>query len=167
MEEIHFSTTDEDYRYFMFFAFFSRPLSVITFLIVVVAASLILSFVLSNPMPLLLIALIPLQAFKVWRNASKTAQEARKRGANIITIGPENIRQRNGEADSTVSWRMIKAIRQDKHNFYIQIDNPNSKIFQAFLIPRRVFASSKEAESFIERARGYWREQSGQIAAAQ
>jgi hypothetical protein len=165
MEEIRFFTTREDYRHFMLFALFYRPRNVIAYCLLLVAVFLMVFFYQGDPFPLLVVVLVfAFIIFRVWQNISKSAQAAQKRGVNTITISPENLRQRNEQVDSTTSWRVIKAIRQDKHNFYFHVDTPGSSVFMAFLLPRHAFASPEEAESFIERARGYWHEQKEQIA---
>lgn len=168
MEEIHFLITPEDYRHLMLFALSRRPLFVIALLVVVASATLTFTLYRDNFILLLFVVLcIALFVFRAWRRISKGSQAVQKRGTNIITISPQNIRQQSELADSTTSWKMIKAIKQDKHNFYFQLDNPGSNVFMAFLLPRHAFASPEEAESFIARAREYWREQSGQIASVQ
>ncbi len=115
---------------------------------------------------LVVILLIALMLFRVWRSSAKAAQASQKRGVLILTISAEGFRQRNDLSDSTTSWRTIKAIQQDKYSFYFILDTPGSNVMMAFLIPRHAFASPDEAESFIRQARGYWSEQAGQIATA-
>src|SRR5258708_38393614 len=100
----------------------------------------------------------------MWRSASQTTQVVEKRGPSFLKMGEEGIEQKNVLGAAPTSWRASKAIRDDKHNLYFLLEVAGSKaIIMAILIPRRVFASPQEAESFLERARGYWREHTGRI----
>jgi ABC-type multidrug transport system fused ATPase/permease subunit len=171
MEEIRFFLTRKDFWHFRLYVIFRRrSIFILLFLFLFVIAFF---FIIMQSMPLaqsillsllFVLLIIAIFVFRLWRSASKAAQGTRKRGANIINISSEGFRQRNDLSDSTTSWRTIKAIQQDKYNFYLILDNPGSNVLMAFLIPRHAFASPEEAESFIGRARGYWSEQVGQIA---
>lgn len=172
MEEIRYSITREDYWHFRLYVLF-RARGIIVLLVLslfVIAFFLIMlqitSFALSILASLLLVLFaLALTIFRMWRNAAKAAQASQKRGEIVLNISAEGIRQKNDLSDATTSWKAIKAVQQDKHNFYFILDLPGTNVLMAFLIPRHVFASSAEAERFIEQARGYWQEQAGQIAA--
>jgi hypothetical protein len=166
MEEVRFIITHEDYWRYTLYAFFRRRRIWISLLLLLIGGTLVLLSTQGIPYILLFVVLIVVfYAFALWRNASKGAQVARKRGMNIVSISSEGIRQRHEMGDSTTSWRAFKAIREDKYNFYFLLDSPGLAMM-AFLIPKRAFASPKEAESFIGQARGYWREQAEQISTA-
>jgi membrane protein implicated in regulation of membrane protease activity len=171
MEEIRYFITHEDYWHFRLYALFRvRGIILLLVLLLLVIALFVIMlqrvpFALDILFTLLfVILLIALMAFRMWRNSAKAAQASQKRGAIILNISAEGLRQRNDISDSTTSWKAIKEIQQDKHNFYFVLDSPGTNVLMAFLIPRHVFASSEGAEHFIGRARGYWQEQAGQIA---
>lgn len=173
MEEVHFFITREDYWHFQLFAFFRRRrVFLLLFLALIIFFSLYL--VLNSPSILVFILFFLLCVVLLTglifsglrRNASKAARAAEKRGTNIINISSQSVRQRNDLTDSTTSWRAFKAIQQDKYNIYFILDSTGSSILIAWVIPRHAFTSAEEAQSFFERAYGYWREQNAQLSIA-
>ncbi len=167
MEEIRFTNTREDFWHYQLYILLRlHLLRVIALFLLIIGGFAYLSIFLGFPFSLLfLVCLLSLIIFRMWRNASNAIQTFKKRGVNSIMISEQGVRQKNEFGESITSWRAIKSIRADKHNLYFILEVAGSRaIIIALLIPRRAFVSQEEAASFLERARGYWREQSGQIA---
>lgn len=174
MEEIRFFVTREDYWHFNLFALFRRSRTLAGTLAALVLCVLVVIIVYQILFPhqilppVLFAVLFPiLLGFRMWLSYTRGFRALQKGGATFVTITPQHMQVKNENVDSKVSWRMIKAIFQDKYSFYFQIENPTSKMFRAFIVPRHAFASPEEAERFFAQARGYWSEQSGQVAVAQ
>src|SRR5579884_2593518 len=105
MEEVRFVITPKDYRHFMLFVLPRRPLLLFALFAFVAGVTLMLIFSRDNLIPLLVVVLfIALFVFQVWQRISKGSQAVQKRGTNIVTISPQNIRQQSELADSTTSW---------------------------------------------------------------
>lgn len=168
MEEIHFFLTHEDFWHFKLYALFHQQRSLLILTLIVIALdifciSLIRSFPLSIIIFLLLLALFIAVLFRrLHINASKAAQGAKKRGEINLTINAQGVWQRSELGESTTSWRAIKAIKQDKYNFYFILDSPGTHVLIALLIPRRAFTSAQESDRFLEQAQSYWRAQTEQ-----
>jgi hypothetical protein len=174
MDEIRFSVTREDYQHLMLFVLVHRPmyffwlwLSII-YMIGVGIYLTVYSYYPNFYVMFFLVLFILLLGFRIWRTWSRGLRSFLKAGTMFITISPQDLHVKNENVDTKISWRIIKRIFQDKHSFYFQIENTGSRAFRAYVIPRSAFASPEEAESFGERARGYWQEQQpGQTATMQ
>ncbi len=165
--DVRFTLNKEDLWHYTLYSLFRKRWRLIVFLIMVIALSLSLGILLNLLSAAVFVLLfLALYVFRLRRSVSKIAKGAGKRGSQIITISSHGVQQQNEMSDSTSSWRAFKAINQDKYNLYFIIDNPGS-IMMAYVIPRRVFATPQEAESFLQLARGYWNEQAGQAIMVQ
>jgi membrane protein implicated in regulation of membrane protease activity len=168
MEEIRFFLTREDFWHFKLYGLFHQRRILLAYILIfigvgIVCLSVINSFPLSIIIFLLLVILFITLLFRRVRiNASKAAQGAVKRGEIILAISAQGVWQRSELGDSMTSWRAIKAIKQDKYNFYFILDSPGSNVLLALLIPKRAFDGPQEGQRFLEQAQSYWREQSGQ-----
>jgi hypothetical protein len=184
MEEVHFTLTRDDFWRLQLYASFRRSrrnrlrLLLIGILIVLslilmslpslsggVPSILLMAFSLLAGLLAFVILIFGLAFLLMWLRASQANKMLGKRGVNVINISAQGVQQRNELSNSTTSWRAFKSIEEDKHNIYFALENPG-RLFMALLIPKRAFESPQVAERFIERARGYWREQSAQVATA-
>jgi hypothetical protein len=170
MNEIRFLATSKDYWRFVRFVFFHQPryyLGVWLWIPYIVLIDVVVQWFLpyQSLFPVIFIPLATLiYGFGLWRRHSRALKSFLKGGAMFVAISPQHLHVKNENVDTKISWRMVKGIFQDKYSFYFQIENTGSGKLLAYIIPRHAFASLEEAESFRERAHGYWQEQSGQTA---
>jgi len=90
----------------------------------------------------------------MWLNASKSAQALQNRGEHIITISPEGIHQKNDQTDGTTKWKAVKAVDDDAHDLYLQLDNPG-RVYIAIIIPKRAFTNAAAIETFVATIQSY------------
>ncbi len=169
MEEIRFTITPGDYWHYQCYVWLHlRILRLIALFLVLIGSFCFFSFFQGSFFALLfVVGLVGFIVLRTWGSVSQATKVFKERGVNLITISEQGIRQKHELGDGTTSWRAIKAIREDKHNLYFILEVAGSRaIIMALLLPRQAFASPQEATSFLERARGYWRQQCGQIGTA-
>jgi small-conductance mechanosensitive channel len=176
MDEVHFTLTGEDFWHLQRHALARqgrRQFILVFIFLIAIAAILLLNVPFATLKPdriMLLLGLILLAALVILAlifgltllilrlNASGTTKSLRKRGVHIASLDEQGFRLKNELGDSLTYWRAFKAITENKHCIYFQLDSPGS-VFTAFLVPKRAFESPSQAERFVERARSYWREQ--------
>jgi ABC-type multidrug transport system fused ATPase/permease subunit len=172
MEEIRFFLTREDFWHFRLYALFHQRRSLLILILILIGSGLIcFSLIGSFPLSIIVfllfvILLIALLFGRLRINASKAAQGAKKRGEIILSMSAQGVWQKSELGEATTSWRAIKAIKQDKYNFYLILDSPGSNVLLALLIPKRAFDGPQEEQRFLEQAQSYWREQTEQTIAA-
>lgn len=179
MDEVHFTLTADDFWRLQIHALSRRKrvrLTIFLACLIVILCALLLALLSSRTLAdiiliflfvlfstLLLFALIFGLSFLIMRlNASGATRSLRNRGVHVASINEQGLRQKNEQGDGITYWRAFKAIEEDKHNLYFQLDNPGA-VFTAILIPKRAFESPSQAERFIERACGHWREQTSHL----
>lgn len=175
MDEVHFTLTADDFWHLQLHALSRRKrvhlnvflvcLIVILFALLLASLSsrtfahIILTLLITLFSTLLILALIFGLSFLIMRlNASGATRSLRNRGVHVVSINEQGLRHKNEQGDGITYWRAFKAIEEDKHNLYFQLDSPGA-VFMAILIPKRALESPSQAERFIELARGHWREQ--------
>ncbi len=117
------------------------------------------SFFLS--LALLFVFLFAVLFFALRAMRLRAARRSSLLGEHVITISPESFRHKTQLSDATISWRMIKAVRQDQHNIYFVVD---SNVLMAHVIPKRAFQSAQAAEAFFGWAQSYWMSGQGPVA---
>lgn len=173
MEEVHFTLTRDDFWRLQLHAFSRTRRTRLRIVLVCVIVILVITYTIFGAIILLLLILYALLFFValfgllflvMWLGASLAGKLMAKRGMHVLTISTQGVQQSNELGDSRKFWRAFKEIQEDKHNIYFRLETPDS-VFMAHLIPKRAFESPQQAERFVERARAYWREQSGQTTA--
>jgi hypothetical protein len=179
MDEVHFTLTADDFWRLQLHALSHRKharlnIFLVSLIVILCAwllawlssrtfAHIILAFFIYLFSILFILALIFGLSFLIMRlNASGVTRSLQKRGVHVASIYEQGLRQKNEQGEGITYWRAINAIEEDKHNLYFQLDNPGA-VFTAFLIPKRAFENSFQAERFIERARGHWSEQASRL----
>lgn len=105
---------------------------------------------------LILLMLLILPVFPVLRLRRRASREAGKGGEHVVSITPEDIREKTDLGEGTRFWRTIKTVTQDQYNLYLIIDTMGANVMAAMVIPRRAFAAPQAAEMFLDQARQYW-----------
>jgi hypothetical protein len=159
--EVRFYLTREDLRHFLTYVFFRRRrrgflllLLIYTILILFIVIPSEQSFSLAALWPLLILLLLPVLLMLRMRRIA--ARGAGRGGEHIVSITPEGIREKTDLGEGTRSWRSIKTITQDSYNLYFIVDTMDSNATMAVIIPRRAFAASQDAETFLYQARQCW-----------
>jgi hypothetical protein len=159
--EVRFFLTREDLRHFLSYAFFRRRRRFFVLLLLIYAVLILFiiipseqSFSLAALWPLLVLLIVPvILVLRMGRIASRGAGRG---GEHVVSITPEDIREKTDLGEGTRSWKTIKTITQDTYNLYFIADTMDSNAVSATVIPRRAFAAPQDAETFLDQARLCW-----------
>lgn len=88
-----------------------------------------------------------------WRASSKISRVPGVLGEHSITISLAGLRHKTEVSDAILSWRIIKAIKQDSDNIFFLA---NSNVVIAHVIPKRAFTNEQAAAAFFGWAQAYW-----------
>jgi hypothetical protein len=112
---------------------------------------------------LCLLAMLLIPTADALRQRVKMDRAAVLLGEHLITISPAGFRHRTNQEDALIPWHIFKEITADQFGLYfcIPISSTPGKIISTHrmlihAIPRQVFATPQEAETFLGWAQTYW-----------